>query len=93
MATHNFSSAYPDSQFEMDPIVRLAISVSSRLAKAQGAELVPAILDALDHIADATGVDASQLIELSSTGVVTETFGSAKSTTTPAVPKRTRASL
>lgn len=85
MATHNFSSAYPETQFEIDPIVRLAISVSSRLAKAQGAELVPAILDALDHIADATGVDASQLIELSSTGVVTETFGSAKSTTTPAV--------
>jgi hypothetical protein len=85
MATHNPSSAYPETQFELDPIVRLAVTVSSRLAKAQGAELVPAILDALDHIADATGVDATQLIEFSSTGVVTETFGSAKSTTAPAV--------
>ena len=85
MSAHDLSSAYPESHFELDPIVRLAVSVSSRLAKAHGAELMPAILDALDQIADSTGVDASQLIEFSATGVVIEVFGSAGSTTAPAV--------
>jgi transcriptional regulator with GAF, ATPase, and Fis domain len=85
VATHNISSAYPNPETELDPIVRLAMSVSSRLARAHGAELMPAILDSLDDIADATGADASQLIEFSTAGAVIETFGSARSTTTPAV--------
>ena len=73
----NLSSSPTYVESEYDAIVRLAVSASARLARAQGGELVPALLEVLDDVAAATNVDACQLVEFSESGAVADTFASA----------------
>jgi transcriptional regulator with GAF, ATPase, and Fis domain len=71
-------SIVPMSETETDPIVRLVVALSARLTRARDQEVVPAIVEALDEIAEATKADSCQLIEFSSSGIVAEIYRSAR---------------
>ena len=83
MSDHNGPSASGNRDIEFDPIIRLAVSISAKLARASGTEIVPAILDALDEIAQATGADSSQLVEFGESADAAETFTSATNVNVP----------
>jgi formate hydrogenlyase transcriptional activator len=77
------SSIFSVSETETDPIVRLVVGLSARLTRARDLEVVPAIVEALDEIAEGTRADACQFVEFSQSGAVAEIYRSAKHDNAP----------
>jgi len=66
-----------------DPVLRLAIELSSRLTRIRDAEVVQQLGEALDEIAEVANVDGCHLVEFSESGQVAETYVAASAADAP----------
>jgi transcriptional regulator with GAF, ATPase, and Fis domain len=70
MSVLNMSSSRPNPEVELEQITQLAVSLSGQLTRIHFDEVPAAIAGALQRVAEATQVDACQLIEFSEAGTV-----------------------
>ncbi len=75
MPVLSMSSSRVVPEADLDELAQLAMRFSRRLTRVHLEEIAPAIAEALNQIAAATGVDACRLVELTESGSVAHVHG------------------
>jgi formate hydrogenlyase transcriptional activator len=78
MSVVNMPSTRNLSETELEDVVRLAATLSGRLARVQAEEVGSAVAEALEHIALATRAESCQLLEFSQSGSLEKVYQQAR---------------
>src|SRR5688572_19143790 len=92
MSVINMPSPRSLPENELEFISQLAVTLSGRLTRVYVEDIAPAIAEALQQIASATGIDACQLIEFTQLGTVARTHVPSEAVTAPDQPGQVPAS-